>query len=195
MSELIRILSFFVSIYMIIIFFRIILNWFTGIGRSRFQEILERITDPYLNWFRQFSFLRIGYIDISPIAAIGVLSLVNRMLSILALHGRITIGIILALVLQAIWSAISFILGFLIIVLALRLAAFIFRLNNYHPFWRIVDTISQPVLYRINRIIFKTRIVNFTTGIIVTAVGLGLSYLVLRVLVTLLSGMLERLPV
>ena len=194
MVQLIRALSFLVSIYMIILFLRIILNWFTGIGRSKVQDVLERITDPYLNWFRQFSFLRIGYLDLSPIAAIGVLSLVNRLLNILAYQGKITIGIILALILQAIWSALSFILGFLIIVLALRLAALIFKFNNYHPFWRIVDTVSQPILFRVNRIIFKDRIVNFSAAVIVSMTVLAFIYLVLRILVVFASDMLLRLP-
>ena len=195
MVQLIRALSFLVNIYMMIIFFRIILTWFSGIGRSRIQDILEGITDPYLNWFRQFTFLKIGVLDLSPIAALGVLSLVNRILSTLAHHGRISIGIILALLLQAIWGAASFILGFLILVLVLRFVAHLLGQNSNNSFWNIVATISEPILYRINRIIFKNRIVNFTTGVIISIASLGLTYLVLRILVLIVSGMLVRLPI
>ena len=194
MIQLIRALNFFVSIYMMIIVFRIILTWFSWIGGGKVQEILSRITDPYLNWFRRFTFLKLGYLDLSPIAALGVLSLVSRLLSTLALHGRISIGIILALALQALWGVVSFIIGFLIIVLILRLIAHLMRKNNYSTFWGIVDSISQPVIYRINRFIFKDRILQFTTAVIISIVSLGIIYLILRVLVLLLSGILVRFP-
>ena len=194
MVQLIRALSFFVSIYMMIVFLRVILTWFSWLRESSIQGVLARVTDPYLNWFRQFSFLRIGHVDLSPMAAIGVLALVNSFLSTLALHGRITIGITLALVLQAAWGLVSVILGFLIIVLVLRLIAHLTEQSNYSRFWYIVDSISQPVLYRINRFVFKDRIVNFKTSIMVSIACLFGIYLVLRILVFFASGILMRLP-
>ena len=192
---LIRTLSFLVNIYMMIIFIRIVLTWFSWLGRGGLQDLLARITDPYLNWFRRFPFLRIGFLDLSPVAALGILSLVNRILSTLVFYGKITVGVILTIVLQAIWGALSFLLGFLIIVLILRLIAFLIRANNYSPFWRIVETISQPVLFWINRTIFKDRIVNFLTSLIISITALGFIYVILRILVSIVSGMLLRLPI
>ena len=194
MTQLLGILNFLISIYMVLIFFRIILTWFSWSGNSGLLDILSRITDPYLNLFRRFTFLRMGFLDLSPIAAIGVLSLLNRIISILAIHKTITLGIILAMFLQIAWGLVSFILGFLIIVLVLRLIANLARQNMNSPFWRIVDTISQPVLYRINRVFFKGRIVNFATAVIISIVGLGICYIALRILVILVSGALARLP-
>ena len=192
---LIRILSFLVNIYMMIIFFRILLTWFSWMRNSQALDILSRITDPYLNYFRRFTFLRIGYIDLSPIAALGVLSLVNRILVSLAFHGRISIGILLALVLQALWGAASFILGFVIIILILRLAAYLLKSDMSGSFWRIIDTIAQPVLYRINRIIFKNRIANYMSSLLISISSLILIYLALRILVLLVSGLLVKLPI
>jgi len=177
-----------------IIFIRIILTWFSWLRDSQIRDILARITDPYINLFRRFTFLRIGYIDLSPMAAILVLSLVSRFLTMLAFHGRITIGITLALVLQAVWGLVSIILGFLIIVLILRLIAHYMRLNIYSPFWRVVDSISQPVSFKINRMIFKNRIVHFTTAVIISIASLFAVYLGLRILVLFLSGILTSLP-
>jgi YggT family protein len=159
-----------------------------------FQEVLAKITDPYLDWFRRFTALRIGYLDLSPIVALGVLSLVNRVLSVLASYGTITVGIILALVLQAVWGAISFFLGFLIIVLILRLIAYLSRQSG-NSFWRIIESISQPVIFRINRFLFRDRIVNFTTALIVSIAVLALAYLVLNICVYIVSGVLARLPI
>ena len=195
MAQLMRFLSFIVNIYMMIIFFRIILTWFSGINHGGIQNVLARITDPYLNWFRRFPALRIGYLDLSPLVALGVLSLANRIFATIAHYNAISIGIILALVLQVLWGAVSFILGLLIIVLILRLVAHLANFNTYNPFWRVVDTISQPVLYRINRTLFKDRILNYTTSVVLSIVGLGLIYFVMRILIFSVSGLLVRLPV
>jgi len=195
MTQFIGLLSSLISIYMMVIFIRIILTWFSGIGGGGLLNVLSRITDPYLNWFRRFTFLRVGYLDLSPVVALGLLSLVNRIFGTLARFGTITIGIILMLVLQALWGAVSFFLGFLIIVLALCLVGYIARANMYSSFWRIVDTISQPVLYRINRILFRDRIVNFTTSLIISIAGLGIIYLAMRILVIHAVRLLAGLPV
>ena len=194
MAQIMGFISFLISIYMVIIFIRIILTWFSGTGTGRFQEILAMITDPYLNWFRRFTFLRTGFLDFSPIVALGVLSLINRIFTILAYYNTISIGIILIMMLQIVWGIISFFLGFLIIVLVLRLIAYLAKQNLYNPFWRIINTIAQPVLYRINRILFRDRIVNFRTLIIISIVGLGILYVILRLLLSLVSAVLAGLP-
>jgi len=180
---------------MLIIFFRIILTWFPGFGNSGIVNVLSAITDPYLNWFRRFTFLHLGFLDLSPILALGTLALVIRILAMLASYGRISVGIVLALVLQAVWSAISFILGFLILVLILRLIAFFFRQSSYNPFWNVIDTISQPVLYRINRIFFRNRIVKHLTSLLVSIIGLAIIYVALRFLFAFNSITLISLPV
>lgn len=193
MSQFAMILSSCVSIYMFVIVARIILTWFSG--NIRVPDILSRITDPYLNWFRRFSFLRIGYIDLSPIAGLMVLTITNSILLFLAQYGRITLGITLALIIQSVMSAVSFVIFFLIIVLGLRLIAYMMNSDVFSGFWRIIDTISQQVTYRVNSIIFKGRIVNFVTGILVSAgLLLGL-YFVLRIAVPILLELLVRSPV
>ena len=195
MIQFFKLISFVVNIYMIIIFVRIILTWFSWERNSGFLGVLSSITDPYLNWFRRFSFLRTGYIDFSPIAALGILSLVNRIFSILANYGTITIGVILALLLQLIWGVLSFVIGFLIIILILRLIACYAARNSTGTFWHIVEGMSQPVVFRINRILFKKRIINFKTGIIIAVAILVAMYFVLKTLIFLASRMLAGLPV
>lgn len=190
-----RFLGFLVSVYMMIIFIRIMLTWFSWERNSGFMNILSMITDPYLAWFRRFSFLRAGYIDFSPIAALAVLSLLNRVFYILASYGTISFGIILAMVLQVVWGIISFAIGFLIIILILQLIFNLIVQNSANTFWKIINSISQPVLFRVNRLIFKNRIVNYMTGIIVSLAGLFVIYLILKVLVSLISGMLVKLPI
>ena len=194
MAQILGALSFLVSVYMLLIFIRIILTWFSGMDQGGLPEILGRVTDPYLNWFRRFQALRIGYLDLSPIVALGVLSLVNLVLNNLAAYGTITIGRILDLVLQVAWGAVSFFLGFLIIVLILRLIFYLLKLGS-NPFCSIIESVSRPVIFRINRYIFRNRILIFTTSLIVSITFLVLLYLILQIVVFIVSGVLVRLPV
>jgi len=190
-----KFLSFIVSIYMMIIFVRIILTWFSWERNSGFMGFLSGITDPYLDWFRRFPFLRTGFIDFSPIAALGVLSLVNRIFAMLASQGTIRLGIVLALVLQLAWSVVSFLIGFSIIVLILRLISLFVARGSTGTFWRIIDSLSQPILQKVGRIFFKNRIVNYRTGLLVSIACFAAIYFVLRFLAFFVSAMLVNLPV
>lgn len=189
------ILSTVTSVYMFIIFVRILLTWFGGISFGRPAEILNRVTDPYLDFFRRFPVMRVGYLDLSPVAALAVLSLANRVFTILARYGTISLGIILAILLQAVWSAAAFLLGFGIIVLVLRLIAFLTNRNVYGVFWRVIDTISQPLLFRINRIIFGGRIVRYLTGLLLSIAVLAAAYLLGGAAVRIAGVLLVRLPI
>jgi len=192
MQGLLGILSALISVYMLIIIVRILLTWFRG--TVQVPDFLAKITDPYLFWFRRFTFLRIGYLDLSPIAAIAVLTVVNQILATLARYGRISLGLILAMVLQVAWSVVSFFIIFLFVIVLLRLFAYITNRNTYSTFWRIIDTISQPVLYRINKILFRGRIVNYRTAIITAAAAMAVAYVVLRIIYMIIFGALVSLP-
>jgi YggT family protein len=184
------------NIFSLLIFIRIMLSWFGGSGYlGRPYYILCGITDPYLNYFRRFTVFRAGNIDLSSIAALAVLSVVNNITATIARFGGISIGIILAVGLSALWSAASFIIGFFTIVLALRLIAYIIRANTYAPFWRIIDAIAAPAQFRINKIFFKDRIVNYLTGLIVSIAAFVFLWAALGLIIRLLEKILIRLPI
>jgi YggT family protein len=187
------VLSTFTSLYMLAIFIRILLTWFSGSGLNAPGEFLGRFTDPYLNWFRRFR-LRAGMLDLSPLLALALLSLANQIFATLARYGVITIGFILALLLRSLWSALSFILGFCIIILILRLIAFFAQANIYSPFWRVIDTISASLLFRINRILFGARIVNFRDSLFISIIALVLVFIAALFLINLAAAGLVRLP-
>jgi YggT family protein len=72
-------------IYTILIFVRVLMSWFTRIPYNRVLmgvlDFVRETTDPYLNLFRRFvPMVRIGpgALDLSPIVAIIVLSIVGR---------------------------------------------------------------------------------------------------------------------
>jgi YggT family protein len=183
-----------IGIYSLLIIIRIILTWFSGGQFGRPEEILARITDPYLDWWRQRLNLRAGYLDLSPIAAMAALSVAQTACSFIAQTGRITIGFLLGVCLSALWSAVSFILGFCIVVLVLRLIAYLINADLYGVFWRIIDSISKPIQYRISRIIFSRRLVRFTTSIIVSILVLTALWIGGGIIIQMISRILFRLP-
>jgi YggT family protein len=182
------------SLYSILIFVRILLSWFSGNLYGKPAQILCGITDPYLDWFRRFPGLRLNTLDLSPIVALGVLSVANNIFVTLGRYGSITLGLILAMLVSAVWSAFSFILVFCIIILILQLIACLLNRDSYGSFWGIIDTLSRPINYRINRIVFRNRLVRRQSGLIVSiAVLLGIR-IVLGILIRLGIGLLSRLP-
>jgi YggT family protein len=192
MSVFMNILGSLTSLYMLLILARIMLTWFSGAGYGKPVELLCRITDPYLDWFQRFP-LRFGILDLSPILALTVLSVANNVFGTLGRYGRVSLGIILAMLLSAVWSAASFIIGFFIVILALRLIAHLAGRDVRHSFWGIIDALAQPVLHRINRIIFRSRLVNYLSGLIVAIAVLLVLRLGLGFLARFLIGSLSRL--
>jgi YggT family protein len=72
------------NIYLLLIFVRILLTWFTTVEwMNQLTSVLSPITDPYLNVFRSF-IPPIGGLDLSPIVAIIVLQVVAQILGSLA---------------------------------------------------------------------------------------------------------------
>jgi YggT family protein len=183
------------ALYSLLILIRVMLTWFSGAQYGKPVELLSTVTDPYLDWWRRVLRLRAGFLDLSPIAAMAALSLAQSIFSTIARYGRISLGIILFIVLSAVWSAVSFLLGFCLIVLILRFIAFMTNRNIYSTFWRIIDTISQPLLYRISRILFGKRLVSYLAKIIAAIVVLAAIWIGGGFALRLLTRLLLKLPV
>jgi len=157
-----------IGVYSILIFARILLSWFGSMVSGKPIEILSKITDPYLDWWRKNLKLTIGFLDFSAIAAIVFLSLMQSMFYNLASSEILSVGTMLAVILGAVWSIASFIIGFFMIIIVLRAFAFFTNRNIYSPFWKIVDNIFQPFMYKMNRLIFGNKIGNFLKGMIIS---------------------------
>jgi YggT family protein len=73
-----------ITVYIVLIFIRILMAWFTRIPYYRWLDVTLRfvseVTDPYLRLFRRFIpmvKLGPGALDLSPIVAVLVLSIVG----------------------------------------------------------------------------------------------------------------------
>jgi YggT family protein len=73
-----------ITVYIVLIFIRILMAWFTRIPYYRALDVVLRfvseVTDPYLRLFRRFiPMIRLGpgALDLSPIVGVLVLSIVG----------------------------------------------------------------------------------------------------------------------
>ena len=199
-SLIMNVLAGITSVYMVLIFIRILLTWFSGANFAQFGRsnslyvFLCNICDPYLNWFRRFRIFRIGAIDFSSLIALAFLSFVHNIFLSWGQMGRISIVLVLIMFLRAIWSILSWVLGFFVVILVLRMIAFLGNFNIYSPFWRFIDFISQPILYRISRIFFPTRITDYLFRIIFSIAALIILGVLVWSIVQFASMLLLRLP-
>jgi YggT family protein len=195
MSAIFRFVSALLSVYMMLLFVRILLTWFSGPSREgKAIELLQRATDPYLAMFRRFAFLRTGRIDFSPIAAIIVLVVLLNVTNTLALYGSITVGIVLALVTGAVGSALFFLVGFFLLLAVVRTISVFIGASSIHPFWQTVDVIINPVVAFIHRTVLRGRQITYRNGLALASGVLLAVFLVGRLLVSFLVGLFSSIP-
>jgi YggT family protein len=195
MQKIFGFLATIVSIYSLLIFIRIIISWFSHVDYTKPVQVLRKITDPYLDWWRNAVNIRLGVFDLSPLFAIAFLSIVQNVLFTLARFEKITLGSILAIILVSLWQITTFVLGFCVIILILRIIAYITNRDIYSPFWRTIDSISQPLLYKTNRIIFGNRIPHYMKGIVISIFALIGVWIGGGFLIPLLANLLLKLPI
>jgi len=183
------------GVYSLIIFIRIIFSWFGGMVSGKPVEIINRITDPYLDWWRQKLRLNIGNFDFSVIPAIVFLSFIQNLFRVLSITERITLGFLLAQILLAIWNIFSVIIGFFSIVIIIRMIGYLTNCNIYSPFWSVIDSVTQPLLYRTNRIFFGNKIGSYLKGMTLSLLLLIVILIGGWFVVLLLSDILNKLPI
>jgi YggT family protein len=190
-----RILTSGISIYLILIMIRVLLTWFHGVDYGKPYRILTSLTDPYLNWFRRFSFLKLSMLDLSPIAGVLVLVVVLDLLTRLMAQGSISLGIVLAVILAALWSAISFLLSLFIILTIIRFVMSLSGANSVSPLARTVDMLLAPLLEAARKRFFKKRFVTYKTILATTGASLLVIYIAGRMLLSFLYPLLAGLPI
>ena len=151
MTDLFRFLQAVVLIYLVLIALRIIITWFQGADHHAPTEILARITDPYLRWFRRLRFLQIGVLDFSPAAAILVLIVSGNVLQRLAAAQRVTAGIVVAQVLLVAWSAASALVVVFMIMAVARAFLAAMRWEQGGGLLSMLDRTLQPIVTFVSR--------------------------------------------
>lgn len=195
LSILARIASAVLSLYMLLCIIRIFFSWMPRLAEGPWGKRIAALTDPYLRIFKGIPLFTTPAVDFSPIVALAVLSVANSLFVTLSYAMRITLGFIASLLVDAAWSAVSFVLGFFLVCIVARIIGYLARLMTLHPLWQILDGIINPILLLINRLIYRGRQVEYLQGLITGFLVL----LVLRGLggwlVRLLTRLLLALPV
>ncbi|MFW5729699.1 MAG: YggT family protein [bacterium] len=194
LQGIMRLVSTLISIYMLIIFIRIVMTWFSGAYYGRAMDWLRAITDPYLNIFRGSRWTQIGRLDLSAVVAIIVLGIVSNLASRIAFAGTITFGIVVAMALQALASAISFFMILFVILAGIRLVSTFFNVDMTSRFWYALDEILRPLTARFTDWIVRGRETTYKQELMLFGVILIAVLILGNMGVDLLAGGLRRLP-
>ena len=164
LSELCIIYSFLCSI-------RIILTWIPGLDNG-FTRFISKICDPYLNLFS--GRLLIGAIDFSPILALAILALFSMLFGRFSQALSLSFGFVLSSIVFMAWSVVSSVLGFLMLILIIRLIVLLLQNNSYNgsQFWRQFDYTINPIVYRIANTFSNRKMFSYKTTLIISIVAL-----------------------
>lgn len=189
-QEIFSILAMIIRIYSIIIFVRIIFSWFNvagnsyGDSQSQVINYLYKITDPYLNWFRRFSFLRISVFDFSAMLGIVFLYFIGNICYEIGTEGQISIIFLVELIIRTVWSFFSSILFILIILLIIRVI--FIQLNKYSQLFYTLDGYIEPYVRRFSNN-FTKKFTPYKTNLIIVIIAMILIMVAGGFLVNFLS--------
>ena len=189
-----QLLGLVLTIYSFMIFIRIILTWFPGNDFGQIGEFLGRMTDPYINWFRRLSFLNVGNVDLSLIAALITLWIARSIVANIGLTGSLTFGVLIAIIISAIASALFFFLTLFLVLAGIRFLGGILGANTVGRFWVVLDQILEPMVYRLSDALLRGRSISYQNGLLLFA-GVDIVAILLgRFLVGMLVALLQSLP-
>jgi YggT family protein len=144
------------SIYIILIFIRILFAWLRPNMFNPIVRFVYRLTDPYLKLFAGLRYLRIGTLDFSPILAFYVLYLLQELSYNLILRGHITPEFLTILIITLLFRFVYFILIIFLITVALRFIFGMIRMRGNNVLVTAVYSISEPAV-RPFRNLFKVQ--------------------------------------
>ncbi|MGH0053954.1 MAG: YggT family protein [Sphaerochaetaceae bacterium] len=185
------------SFYSLLIWLRIILTWIRIPGQTQENPLayyLGKVVDPYLSWFRGISSLRRSHIDLTPLVALAVLSVVQSMLRLYGAYGTISVGMVVALILQTLWSyLVSPVFWFIIILLGIRLFFCFKRSAKTISYITMLDTMVGGILNWIQRLFYPKRTINdrqlVTTALVFFIVLYIIASFVLRFLLNFFGNL------
>lgn len=134
------------SIYIILIFIRILFAWLRPNMFNPIVRFVYRLTDPYLKLFAGLRFMRIGSLDFSPIFAFYVLYLLQELCYNLILRGHITLELIFVLAISYFFRFVYFILFIFMIAVALRFIFGFVRMRGNNVIVTAIYSISEPAV-------------------------------------------------
>lgn len=186
MAQFFNLTASLLSLYSFIIFIRIIFSWINmrannyGPTQNRIVDFLYKITDPYLNWFRRFKFLQIGFLDFSVIMAVVTLYFIANIFVVLGATGTITLAIFMGILLGSIRSLVTSILWIFTIILIVRIV--FIQLNKYSHFFYNLDGYIEPWVRKFSNI-FTKRFTSYKVNLIILVIALIASQILVNIFI------------
>ena len=190
-----RILNGLLIVYLMILSIRIILTWFKSSFQGKAGELLKQATDPYLEIFSRITFLKQGMFDFTPLAAILGLVVALDLVNGLLVYGRITIGLLLASIISALWGGLSFILLIFLVLGVVQIVSALFSRNSASPMLQMINQMFQPIIDLVTRFLRPKRELSYNQYLYIS---LGLIFFIRLlggILISRLIGLLYALPV
>ena len=189
-----RFLSAVISVYSLVIVLRILLTWFQGARTGRAMEILHKVTEPYLAWFRRFGFLHIGSMDFSPIMALIVLSVAGSVAARLGAALTVTFGLVLAIFIAQIAQSAGFFVGLFLVLALIRAVGSMSRIDTSGQFWTVLDQLLEPVVIGSVNYFARGKFVSYRNSLLFFAGGMAAVLILGRYVIALLVSLVLRLP-
>jgi YggT family protein len=195
-TTIFKLLATTISIYTMLCFIRIMLTWIPGASYSSFGRFLSGICDPYLNLFRGIRWLRFSNFDFTPAIALCILIALSTVFGNFALTRTISLGSILAILVRLSWSIFSSFIGFIAIVLAVRLVIMFLHKDSgyYGSIWEQVDHALSPFVFRITNVFSGGRPVPYKNALITGLVILILMQIGGSIIINIIASLLLQLP-
>lgn len=196
--SLFRIISIALSLFSALCFFRIILTWVRELSYSKAAQVLAAICDPYLNLFRKIRWLKMGSFDFSPALALCLLGAASSVFNMLSNGGTVSIAMLIAMAVEVVFSILSSLITFVIILFAIRLVLIFINRDRYNSssfMMNQIDSSISPLVYRIARTFAMGRTLTYQSALIIAIISLIASQFILRILLNLIIRLLMMLPV
>lgn len=184
-----------VSLYSTLCFFRIILTWIPSLNYSTIGKFLSSICDPYLNLFSRLP-LRVGMIDFTAMVAIGVLYVISSILTNVAASGYISLSMILANLINIVWSIGSSIITVIMLIFFVRylVAVFSRTSNQYDSPWQRFDDAIRNMVFKICNFFTGGKNISYKTALLIDSIALFLILIVSFFLLNMISIFVNRIP-
>lgn len=183
-----------IYIYNLLCIIRVALTWIPGLSYSPFVRFLSAICDPFLNLFSRIRWLRFGAIDFSPLLAIAVLSMIASFCGTLAVGLPFSLATILAQIIRLVWTIISDIILFFMIIVAARLVVTLVGGDKNSSLWNQIDSSLSPLVYTITKPFSGGRPVAYRNALVFVLVLLIALNFGGRIAVSWLIDMCHRIP-
>ena len=155
MQEFFQVINIALVCFMVLIVLRIMSTWFRGAGgdgaAGTISHYLRQITDPYLQLFYRFSFLRAGGMDFTPLAGIFVLVVASEMTRRLAGQQEVTVGYFLGVSIFAAWRMASIVVLVFLVACVARFVTLRFLGRTDTPIARMVQALAQAPVRVVSR--------------------------------------------